>query len=161
MSGSVQPDEAASSLADVRRRQQQVIDAVMIPLWYWWVVAASMIAIGAAVDTKRVAVLATVLPVAIALVAGLTLAMILGAYRRARVRSSELLGGRGALSIVGFVWLVVGASLGTAYALRAAGAVEPATIGTAVGAILMVTGGPVLGRWLRQVMLANRAGGGR
>ena len=161
MSGTVQPDEAASSLAEVQRRQQQVIDAVMIPLWYWWVVAASMIAIGAAVDTKRAAVLATVLPLVIALVAGLTLAMILGAYRRARVRSSELLGGRGALSIVGFVWVVVGASLGIAFGLRAAGTAAPATIGTAVGAILMVTGGPVLGRWLRQLMLANRAGGGR
>jgi hypothetical protein len=29
--------------------------------------------------------------------------MITGAYRRARIRSSELLGARGALSIVGFV----------------------------------------------------------
>jgi len=99
----VQPDEAASSLADVRRRQQQVIDAVMTPIWYWSVVAVAMIAIGLAVDTRRPVVLAIVIPVAVAVLAALTEAMIFGAYRRARIRSSELLGARGALSIVGFV----------------------------------------------------------
>jgi len=40
----VQPDEAASSLAEVRRRQQHLIDAVMVPAWYWWIVAVAMIA---------------------------------------------------------------------------------------------------------------------
>ena len=99
----VQPDEAASSLADVRRRQQQVIDAVMTPIWHWSVVAVAMIAIGLAVDTRRPVVLAIVIPVAVAVLAALTEAMIFGAYRRARIRSSELLGARGALSIVGFV----------------------------------------------------------
>src|SRR5690242_15922899 len=103
----VQPDEAASSLAEVRRRQRQVIDALMIPVWYWWVVAAATIAIGVATDTRRWVVLAIVIPIAVAVIAALTGAMIFGAYRRARVRSSELLGARGALSIVGFVWLVV------------------------------------------------------
>ncbi len=92
MNGSVQPDEAASSLAEVRRRQQQVIDALMIPPWYWWVVAVAMIAIGVAADSRRTAVLAAVLPVAIVVLTGLTGAIIFGAYRRAKVRSSDLLG---------------------------------------------------------------------
>ncbi len=161
MNGYVQPDEAASSLAEVRRRQQQVIDALMIPAWYWWVVAAAMIAIGAAADSHRTAVLASVLPVAIVVLAGLTGAIIFGAYRRAKVRSSDLLGPRGALLIVGFVWLVVGVGIGIALALRAAGIAAPATIGTAVGGILMVGGGPLLGRGLRGLMMANRAGADR
>jgi len=67
-----------------------------------------MIAIGLAVDTGRPVVLAIVIPIAVAVLAALTGAMIFGAYRRARVRSSELLGARGAASIVGLVWLVVG-----------------------------------------------------
>ena len=157
---SMDPDEAANSLAEVRRRQQQVIDALSIPLWYWWVVAVAMVAIGAAADTRRPAVLATVLPVAIVVLAGPTGAMIFGAYRRARVRSSELLGPRGALAIGGFIWLVVGVSLAVAFALRAAGVAVPATIGTAAGGMIMVIGGPLLGRRLRQLMLANRAGDG-
>ena len=84
--------------------------------------------------------------------------MIFGAYGHARVRSRELLGARGALSIVGFVWLVVGLTLGSGFALRAADSSAPATIATVIGAAALVIGGPVLGRWLRQTMLANRAG---
>jgi hypothetical protein len=67
----VQPDEAASSLAEVRRPQQHLIDAVMVPAWYWWIVAVAMIAIGLAVDTRRPVVLAVVIPVAVAVLAAL------------------------------------------------------------------------------------------
>lgn len=154
----MRPDEAADSLAEVRRRQRQLIDAVLIPGWYWWVVAAAMIAIGLATDTRRLVVLAIVIPIAVAVIAALTGGMIFGAYRHARVRSRELLGARGALSIVGFVWLVVGLTLGSGFALRAADSSAPATIATVIGAAALVIGGPVLGRWLRQTMLANRAG---
>jgi len=52
--------------------------------------------------------------------------MIFGAYRHAQVRSSELLGSRGAPAIVGLVWLVVALTLGIGFALRAAGAHLPA-----------------------------------
>jgi len=158
VNGFVQPDEAASSLAEVRRRQQQVIDAATIPAWYWWVVAAAMVAIGAAADTQRRVILAIVIPAAVIVLVALTGGLISGVYRRARVRSSELLGARGALSIVVFVWLIVGLTLGIAFALRAAGSAAPATIATAVGGAVMAMGGPVLGRWLRQLMLSNRAG---
>ena len=154
----MRPDEAADSLAEVRRRQRQLIDAVLIPGWYWWVVAAAMIAIGLATDTRRLVVLAIVIPIAVAVIAALTGGMIFGAYGHARVRSRELLGARGALSIVGFVWLVVGLTLGSGFALRAADSSAPATIATVIGAAALVIGGPVLGRWLRQTMLANRAG---
>jgi len=99
-----------------------------------------------------------VIPVAVVVLAPLTGAMIFGACRRARIRSSELLGARGALAIVGFVWLIVGLTLGCGVALRSAGSSAPATIGTAIGGAALVTGGPVLGRWLRRTMLANRDG---
>jgi hypothetical protein len=63
-------------------------------------------------------VLAVVIPVAAVLIAALTAGMIFGAYRHARVRSSKLLGGRGAVAIVGFVWLVVALTLGIGLPLR-------------------------------------------
>jgi hypothetical protein len=75
MSGQVQPDEAAGALADIRQRQGRVIDAVLVPHWYWWAVAAGMVAIGAAADTRRAPVLAVVIPVAAAVIAILTGAM--------------------------------------------------------------------------------------
>ncbi len=161
MSGNLRPDEATSALAEIRQRQGNVIDAVLVPAWYWWAVAAGMVAIGAAVDTRDAVVLAVVIPAAVVLIAALTAGMIFGAYRHAQVRSSELLGSRGALAIVGFVWLVVALTLGIGFALRAAGSHLPATIATAAGGAALVTGGPFVMRWLRKIMLGNRAGEAR
>jgi hypothetical protein len=158
MNRQIGPDEAATALAEIGRHQEKAIDAVLVPVWYWWVVAAGMVATGAAVDTHSATVLAAVIPIAVVVIAGVTAAMIFGAYRRTRVRDRELLGGRGALAIVGFTWLIVGLTLGIAFGLRAAGAHLPATIATVVGGAALVTGGPLLMRALRRIMLGNRAG---
>jgi hypothetical protein len=161
MSAHLNPDEATSALAEIRRRQEVVIDAVLVPAWYWWAVAAAIVAIGAAVDSRDAAVLAVVIPVAVVVIAALTGGMIFGAYRHAQMRSSEMLGGLGAVAIVGFVWLVVALTLGVGFALRAAGAHLPATIATAIGGAVLVIGGPILMRKLRKIMLGNRAGEAR
>jgi hypothetical protein len=161
MNGRLEPDDATSALAQIRQQQSKVIDAVLVPGWYWWAVAAGMVAIGAATDTRDAVVLAVVIPIAAVLIAALTAGMIFGSYRRARVRSSELLGGPGAVAIVGFVWLAVALTLGIGFALRAAGAHLPATIATAIGGAALVTGGPFLMRKLREIMLGNRAGRAR
>ena len=161
MNGQLRPDEATGALAEISRQQEKVIEAAAVPAWYWWVVAAGMVAIGAAADTHSAAVLGVVIPVAVIVIAGLTAAMIFGAYRRVRVRSDELLGGRGALAIVGFVWLIVGLTLGLAFGLRAAGAHLPATIATVIGGAALIIGGPWLMRALRAIMLGNRAGRAR
>jgi hypothetical protein len=145
-------------LAEIRRRQGQVIEAVLVPGWYWWVVAAGMIAIGTAADTKRPVVLAIAIPVAVLVIAGLTVGMIVGAYRKVQVHSATMLGSRGAIAIVGLDWLVVGVSLGTAFGLRAAGSRIPGTIGTIVGAVVLVIAGPAVMRYLRGLMLSQRAG---
>jgi hypothetical protein len=152
------PDEASSALANIRARQEQVISAVRIPTWYWWAVAIGMVVIGAAADTRKPVVLAVVIPLAALAIAAVTGAMIFGIWRGAQVRSGELLGGPGALLIVGFVWLIVGLTLGIAFGLRAAGTPDPATIATAVGGLTLALSGPALNRRLSRIMLANRAG---
>lgn len=43
----------------------------------------------------------------------------------------------GALLIVGFVWLVVGLTLGIGFGLRAAGSPVPATIATVIGGVAL------------------------
>ncbi len=159
MNPDVQPDEAASALSAVRRQQEQVINAVLVPGWYWWVIAALAVGLGAAVDSHREAVLAITIPVFAVAVAVLTAAMIFGGYRRAQVRSTDLLGPRGALRIMVFVWLLVGTILGAAFALRAGHLRYPGTIATAIGAAVLVAGGPVLMRSLRGIMLSNRPTG--
>jgi FtsH-binding integral membrane protein len=158
MDGPPQPDEATSALAEIRQRQGSVIDAVLVPAWYWWAVAAAMVAIGAAADTRKPAVLAAVIPVAVLVIVAVTGGMIFGGYRHAQLRSRELLGNRGTGAIIGFVWLVVGLTLGTGFTLRAAGVHLPATLATAAGGAALVIFGPFLMRMLRGIMLANRAG---
>lgn len=152
------PDEASAALAEIQSRQEQVIRAALIPTWYWWAVAVGMVVIGAAVDTKRPTVIGVVVPIAAICIAALTVAMILGAGRGARIKSNELLGSRGALLIVGFDWLIVGVTLGLAFGLRAAGTPEPATISTALGGLLLGLSGTAVTRRLNKIMLDNRAG---
>ena len=149
-------DEAVSALAEIGRQQEKVITAVLVPAWYWAVVACGMVAIGAAADSRTRVILAVVIPAAVIVIVALTVAMIVGAYRRVQVRGQDLLGDRGALAIVGFA--IDGLSLGTAFGLRAAGSPLPGTIGTAVGGAALLVGGPLLMNRLRRVMLANRAG---
>ena len=36
--------EAAAELAEIQRRQEQVIKAVLVPVWYWWALAAAIVA---------------------------------------------------------------------------------------------------------------------
>lgn len=152
------PDEARAALAQIRGHQEQVIRAALIPTWYWWTIGVGMVAIGAVADSRRPVVLATVIPVVAVCMAALTVAMIFGVGRGARIKSDELLGGRGALLIIAFVWLVVGLTLGLAFGLRALGAPEPATIATAVGALVLVLRGPAVTRRLNRIMMSNRAG---
>lgn len=152
------PDEASAALAQIRDRQEQVIRAALIPRWYWWAIGAGMVAIGAAADTRRPVVLAVVIPIAALCVAALTVAVILGAGRGARIKSDEMLGERGALLIISFVFLIDGLTIGGAFGLRALGAPDPATIATAVGALLLILRGPALTRRLSKIMMSNRAG---
>jgi hypothetical protein len=82
------------------------------------------------------------------------------AYRHAQLRNG-LIDGRGVLAILGFVAVIAGGTIGLAFALRGAGAHYPATWACLAGGLVMGLGGPVLNRWLRRVMLGNRAGSAR
>jgi hypothetical protein len=160
MSKQVRPDEAARALADIRRHQQPVIDLAMLPTWYWWVVAALVVGLSATVDAARHRpVVISLAAVAFTLIiSGVTIRVVLGAWHRAQWRN-DLLGRRGVLAILGFVGLVVGTTLGVAFALEAVGVRPSATLASLVGATVMITGGPVLTRILRRIMLDNPARG--
>ncbi len=148
--------EAAQALGEIERQQRGVIERALVPGWYWWVVAAGMVVVGVVADTRQ----ATVILITAILyglgVAGLTFAMIAGVPARARVRS-DLLGPKGAFAIVLFVWVVVGVTLGIAFALQAAGSGHPAAIATLVGAAMTALGGQWLMQRLRRIMLENQA----
>jgi hypothetical protein len=151
------PSEAAEALAEIQKRQQQVIDRAAVPAWYWWAVGALMVVLAVGVDTKTHLALGITIPVFVVGILSATGGAVVSQFRDARLRDG-LLDGRGVIGILVFVGLIVAGTIGVAYALRAAGVSYPATIGCAIGGVAMGTGGPVLNRLLRRIMLGNRAG---
>jgi hypothetical protein len=147
--------KAAAELAEIRRRQEQVIKAVLVPVWYWWVMAAAIVAIGAARDSGDLVVQAITIPLAVLVMAVLTGVMIPAVRRRVQVHGATQPGARGAAAIFGMIVLVDGVIVGTAIGLAAAHAAYPATIGTAAGAAVLVIAGPLVNRYLRRLMLSQ------
>src|SRR5215472_16765017 len=137
--------DPAGALDEIRRRQQQVIDQATVPGWYWWAIGALMVVLAIGVDIRTTAAVGATAPV---FAVGLLLATgmaVRGQFRQARLRNG-LLDGRGVAAILGFVALIVGGTLGIAFALRAGGIHYPATVACLAGGIAMGLAGPVLMR---------------
>lgn len=160
MAEQIQPEEAARALGEIGRRQEQVIRLAIIPDWYWWAIAALMVAFAAAVDTQRGLVIGAVTAVFVAGVLTSTGWVVLRSLRHAKPRN-DLLGPTGVLAILGFVAITVGVSLAVSFTLDGAGVAFAATIGVAVSAVMLAVGGPLLMRYLHGLMLANRSGSHR
>ena len=148
-------EDAARSLAEIRGRQGQIIEAVLVPAWFWWAVGLLMVGLAAVADSGSAVAVGIAIPVFVIGVVTMSLRLAFGARRHVQVRR-ELLGVRGGLAIVGFVLPVVGVTLGFAFALQFGGVRYPATIACLAAATALVAGGPVLMRVLRRIMLDNR-----
>jgi hypothetical protein len=147
--------EAAAELAEIQRRQEQVIKTALVPFWYWWTLAAPIVAIGAARDSGNLVVQATVIPLAVLAMAVLIGAGIPEIRRRVKVYSAPETVPRVAAAIVGLIVLVDGVILGTAAGLHTAHFRYPATIGCAAGAAVLVIAGPLLNQYSRKLMLSQ------
>ena len=145
--------EAAAELAEIQRRQEQVIKTALVPAWYWWVIAAAIVAIGAARDSGDLVVQAVVIPLAVLVMAVLTGAMIPEVRRRVKVYSAPQTDGRLAAAIFGMILLVDVVIVGTAVGLAANHVRYPATIGCAAGAAVLVITGPLVNAYSRRLML--------
>jgi hypothetical protein len=144
--------EAAAELAEIQRRQDQVIKAVLVPVWYWWVVAAAIVAIGAARDSGSLLVNATVIPLAALVIVALTVAAIPTWRHRVQLNAATQPDGRVVAAIFGMIVLVDGVIISIAASLAAAHAPHPATIGCAAGGAVLVITGPLVSRYMRRVM---------
>ena len=148
-------DDAARSLSEIATVQGSLIDKMLLPTPYWWLVAALTIGLGATVDTHRHVLIACATVAYALVVAAATVWVTLGRTRAQLSR--QLLGERGALAIVTFVLSSVGISLGVGFGAQAAGVAHPALIACGLCAIGLVVGGPILNRHLRRTMMHNRA----
>ena len=147
--------EAAAELAEIQRRQEQVIKAALVPFWYWWALAAPIVAIGAARDSGNLAVQATVIPLAVLVMAVLIGAGIPEIRRRVKVHSTPQTVARTVAAIIGMIVLVDGVIIGIAASLQAARVPYPITIGSAAGAAVLVIVGPLVNRYSRRLMLSQ------
>ena len=145
--------EAAAALAEIQRRQEHVIKAALVPGWYWWGMAAGMIAIGAARDSHDLAVLAFTIPLAVLVMAVLTGAMIPELRRRVQVHSAMQPGARGVAAIFGLILLVNAVTIAAAASLAASRVPHPLTIGYGAGAAVLVIAGPLVIGYVRRLML--------
>jgi uncharacterized membrane protein len=160
MSERMLPEDAARALAEVDRRQRQVIAVAALPAWYWWTVGALMVVLAVGVDVRTDTSLGIAVPVFVVGILAATGTVLFGAFRRALPRN-DLLVPQGVFAILGFVGLTVGVTLAVSLSLQAAGVPYPATSGCVLGALVMGIGGPLLSRYLTRVMLRNRHGVGR
>jgi hypothetical protein len=159
MSDTQQPQAAgagaAAELAEIQRRREQVIKTVLVPVWYWWAMAAAIVAYGAARDSGDLVVQAITIPFAVLVMAVLTGAMIPELRRRVQVYGAMQPGGRGVVAVFGLIVLVVGVTVGIAASLQSARVPYPATIGCAAGAAVLVIAGPLMNRYMRRLMLSK------
>ncbi len=151
MTNAMDPGEAREALAETERRREQVIEGTLVPSWYWWVVGILAVGLGVGVDARDPAITGATAGIFAVGVSVLTVWIAFGGRRHVKVHD-RLLGARGAGLIVGFVWLVVGGTLGLAFALQAASVGPAGTLSTIACAIALIVGGPVLMRRLREMM---------
>jgi hypothetical protein len=145
--------EAAAELAEIQRRQEHVIKATLVPAWYWWVIAAAIVAIGAARDSGNLLMNATVIPLAVLVIVVLTVAAIPTWRHRVQVNDATQPDGRAAAAIFGMIVLVDAVIISLAASLAAAHVPHPATIGCAAGAGVLVITGPLVVRYVHRHML--------
>jgi hypothetical protein len=147
--------EAAAALAEIRRRQEDVIKAALVPVWYWWALAVPIVAIGVARDSGNLVVQAVTIPLAALVMIVLIGATIPELRRRVKVRSAPQNVSRAVAAVFGLIVLVDGVILGTAAGLHAAHFRYPGTIGCAAGAAVLVIAGSLLNRYVRGLMLSQ------
>ena len=154
------PREAAEALAEIRQRQEQVIERALTPNWFWWATGLLVVGFSTAVETGNGLVIAigtTLFVLGICAEVGV---VVVRATRHPQPRSA-LIGNAGALAIAVFVLGVLAVTLPASLAFAALGTPYAATWGSLVCAVLLGVGGPVLMRHLRTRMLDRAATGSR
>ncbi|WP_433824755.1 hypothetical protein ACQP2E_21675 [Actinoplanes sp. CA-015351] len=153
---SVPPIDAELALAEIQLRRAQVVDTNLVPRWFWFSIAALMVAFVAAVESGVTWIVATGSIVYALGICALIIAMV--RHARVQVRTG-LLGLRGGLAIAGFTLVLVAAGIGLGFALEALGVPFPATLGCVPVALGLAVGGPALMSHLRRIMLARPLAG--
>jgi hypothetical protein len=150
----IRPDEAARALSEVDLRQQRAVHAGVVPGWFWPAIAVLVVLLSAGIESRRPPVVGLA-AVVFALGLGATIALTVRGIP-VQIRN-DLIGSVGAMMIVGFVFSLVGVTIGIAFTLQGLHVRYPATIASLVCALGLMVGGPWLMRRLRGVMTSRVA----
>jgi hypothetical protein len=146
---------AAAELAEIERTQKHVIKAALVPVWYWWLQAAAIVAIGAARDSHDGIVMAITIPLAALVIVVQIIATIPGVRRPVRIHGAVIPHAQAAVVIPGLIILVDGVTIAVSINLSEHAVPHPLTIGAAAGAAALVIAGPLVNRYFGRLMLSN------
>jgi hypothetical protein len=143
--------EARLAMSSIERRRQQVVAEINVPYWYWVVLAAGWVGLGVLADYGPVWAAAAGTLVFGA--AHATIAPRVLSGRRASPQLSvrgDVVNQRIPVLIIGFLLIMMIATVGAALLFDADGARHPAALGGVVIAAIVLCGGPTLMGWVRR-----------
>jgi hypothetical protein len=143
--------DAARALGNVDERRRQIVAEIGVPSWYWWFLAAGWIGLGL-ITVVGTAWLTTAATLAFgAFHSSVATRAIDGRHgsRQLTVRS-EVVGRHTSALVIGFLLVLVAATVGVALVINALGTPQPALIASIVVAIAVLVGGPQLMRFVRR-----------
>jgi hypothetical protein len=145
MAHEISETEARLALGSIEDRRRQVIAEIDMPRWYWWGVAGGWVVLGVIADLGH-----PWLSLAATFVFGAVHATVAQHVLSGRHRSSQLSVRADVVSrhipavVIGFLLVMVAATIGLALLANADGAGHPATIASVIVAVAVGFGGPTL-----------------
>ena len=137
--------EARLALSSIEQRRRQVIAEIDMPRWYWWGLAAGWVGLGVLADLDH-----PWLTLAVTLCFGATHAFVASRVLSGRHRSQQLSVRAEVVDphipalVVGFLLVMVAATVVLALVANADGARHPSIMASVVVAIVVVLCGPAL-----------------
>ena len=143
--------EARVALHGVERARGRVIDQIGMPRWYWWGLAACWIVLGVLNDVANVWVVAVATVTFGAVHSTVSQRLLAGRQSTTGVKvRADVAGRRAPVIVFGFLIGLAGVTVAAGFAAYADGAEHPATMASALVAVMILLGGP-------RVMAAIRA----
>jgi hypothetical protein len=143
--------EARFALESIERRRHQVLAEIDVPVWYWSVLAAGWVGLGVLADFGPAWATSVGTLAFGAAHAAIAPRVISGRRGSTHLSISQnLVSRRVPLMIIGFLLVMMAATVGLALLLHVDGARHPATLAGGMVAIVVFCGGPALMAGIRR-----------
>src|SRR5215472_3346847 len=143
--------DAGRALDDVELRRRQIVAEIDVPGWYWWGLALGWVALGCLTvfASPWITVVATV--AFGALHSSVATRVIDGRHRSQQLSvRADVVNRHVPAFVIGFLVVMVGATIGIALVADALSAPQPALIASFIVAVAVLVGGPHLMAFVRR-----------